>query len=77
MRDFDHVVGQSADCVVAFADDGDHRAAAGLDLFQVRHHLVVDEALRHEEHAGRVFVDQGDRAVLHLGGRDSPRRGCS
>ena len=54
---------------VALADDGDHRAAAGLDLLQVRHHLVVHLPVRHEEHAGRVLVDQGDRAVLHLGGR--------
>ena len=31
--------------------------------------LSYTRALRHDEHAGRVLVDQRDRPVLHLGGR--------
>ena len=46
-----------------------HRAAARLDLLQIAHHLVEDRPARQQEHRRRVRIDQGDRAVLHLGGR--------
>ncbi len=62
---------------VAFADHGDHRAAAGLDLLDVRHHLVVDVPLRHEEHAGRRADRPGRSARASSRRPDSPRRGCS
>ena len=64
-----HSVGQVGHARVAFVDHGDHRAAAGFDFFEVRHHLVVHEAVRNDDHAGRMFVDQGDRPVLHFGRR--------
>ncbi len=49
--------------------DGDHDAAARLDLLDLADHLVVDPVLRRDGDDGHVLVDQGDGPVLHLAGR--------
>ena len=50
--------------------DGDDRPAAGLDLLEIRHDLVVHEALAASRSRWAwCCVDQRDGAVLHLGGR--------
>ena len=41
----------------------------GPDLLDVAQGLGVERAPRGDEDAGGLGVDQGERAVLHLGGR--------
>ena len=65
----DNVVGLGLNVRVILASDGDDRSAAGLDLFQVAHHFVIDGAVRGEKHRRRLRIDQGNGAMLHLGGR--------
>ena len=59
---------------VPTAMTGPCRALTSSTLLSV---LACSEPARGDEDARRLAVDQRDRAVLHLGGRDSPRRGCS
>ena len=68
-RHADDIVGQFDGLRIVFVDDRDHRPAAGLDLFHVRDHFAVHAALRHDEYARRLLVDQRDRPVFHFGGR--------
>ena len=66
--DVKDIVGVVENFLVAFGRDGDDRSFAGLDLLHVVDVFVVDAVFRAEENARRVLVDQGDDAVLELGG---------
>ena len=70
-RDLQHVVRERRHFVVTFFDDGDHRPAAGLDLFDVGDDFVVDAAARHDEDARRVFIDERDRPITSLSAQAS------
>ena len=61
------VVGYLGDFLVPFTSDGNHRAFAGFDLFEVAHHFWIDRAAGNHEHAGGLFVDESNRAVLDEG----------
>ena len=75
-RELEDVVGGGAHFLVAFGDDGDHDAVAGLDLADVADgFLVAGDRLRvapvagGQHHHRQVLVDEGVGAVLHLSGR--------
>ena len=50
---------------------GDHRAASCLGLLDVADHLLEDVIVRRNGNDRHPFVNQGDRAVLHLARRVS------
>ena len=60
-------VGKGSESLVALGADGDHRAIAGADLFDVGEGLGVQRAARSDEDGGSGRVDQRNRAMLHLG----------
>ena len=64
----DAVHGARVQALVAFFDDGDGDAVAGLDLFDIGQHLVVQRRLGGEADHGDARLDQRQRAVLHLAG---------
>ena len=69
MRNVNDFIGALGHFRIAFAGNGNNRAAACLDFFQVAHDLVVDRAARNEKDRGRLAVHQCNRPVFHLGGR--------
>jgi len=66
VRDPDHVVGQAGGQIGI--GDGDDGAAAGLDLLDGREVLGQEFVVRDDHDARHRRVDQGERAVLQLGG---------
>ena len=60
-------------CVVALGRDRDHLRAAGPHLLDVGEHLRVDVALGGDRHDRHAVLDERDRAVLQLGGREPLR----
>ena len=66
LRDRDDVVCDFVERVAVFRRDGDDLAAAGLDFADVADNLVEERILRGDDHDRHVFVDEGNRAVLHF-----------
>ena len=73
--DFQHMLDELMDVLVAFGGDGDDAAAAGGDLLDVGEGLFVLEdgggiggVLRGDDDDGEGLVDEGVGAVLHLAG---------
>ena len=54
---------------IPFRHHGEHPPAARPNLFDVRDDLLINAVLRGDEDDRHEVVDQGDRAVLHLGRR--------
>src|SRR5438874_2819345 len=67
LGNLDLLVGELREPRIPLGHDRDHPAAAGLHLLHVGYDLLVDGVLRREEDDRHEIVDQGDRAVLHLG----------
>ena len=67
----DDRVGELRQVAVALGGDGDNAAGAPLHLFDVGHHLVVGVIVRRHHHHRHAAVDQGNRPVLHLRGRQA------
>ena len=74
--DFEDVLDELVDVLVAFGGDGDDAAAAGGDLLNVGEGLFVLEdrggvggVLGGDDDDGEGFVNQRVRPVLHLAGR--------
>ena len=75
-RDLDDMVGGLAGQVIAFGDDGDDDAVAGLHfldvgdaLFVAGHGSGIGLVARGQDDDRQIFVDQGVGAVLHFAGR--------
>ena len=60
-------------CCVALRRDRDHLRAAGAHLLDVGEHLRVHVAFRGDRHDRHAVLDQRDRAVLQLAGREPLR----
>src|SRR5208282_4335304 len=67
-RDVNDVLAVTTHRGVAFRGDDDYLAATGADFFDVADDFVVLQALGGDEDYRHAFVDQGDGAMLHLGG---------
>jgi len=65
------MVGVRFDIFVAFGCNDDGLAAACADLFDIAHNLVVLGAGGCDEDGGHSVGDEGDWAVLHLGGGEA------
>ena len=68
-RHYNEVVCNFVERVAVFRSDCDDLAAASLDFADVADDLVEQGVLRRDDHDRHVFVDKGDRTVLHFGGR--------
>ena len=64
----DHVVRVMLDVLVAVGRDRDHVRPPRARLLDVRHDLVVDMDPRRHHDDRSPFLEQRDRAVLHLAG---------
>ena len=65
----DDFVGEAGGQFDALRDDRDDPALAGFDFLHRRNDLVQNFATRGKKDTRAVRADQGDGAVLHLGGR--------
>ena len=50
----DHLVGNLRDCIVALRHQRDHPTLTGLDLLDVRQHLLIHRIVRGNHHHGHV-----------------------
>ena len=66
LRDRDDVVSDFVKRVAIFRRDGDDLASASLDFADIADDLVEERILRGDDHDRHVFVDEGNRAVLHF-----------
>lgn len=66
LRDCDDVVSDFVKWVAIFRRDGDDLASASLDFADIADDLVEERILRGDDHDRHVFVDKGNRTVLHF-----------
>src|SRR3989338_5496000 len=62
----DHVVGHLADFFVAPRGDGDNWTPSRLDFLDVGYHFFINAVLRNDEQRRKIFINQSNRAGLHL-----------
>ena len=65
----DTVVGHFADDVISLGDHGDDLAFAGLHLLDIADDLRVIGVVGRDKYDGEGLVYEGDRPMLHFGGR--------
>ena len=65
---FDDLVSNLRDGVVALRDKRDDTTLTGLDFLDVREHLLVHGVMCCYNHDGHIAINQRDRSVLHLSG---------
>ena len=64
---FNDVVSDAGHLCVPFGDHGNDFSTPGFDLLDVGQHLFIVRVLGGHNENGHVFIDQRNRAVLHLG----------
>ena len=69
IRDKNLIVDEIIGKRIAFVGHGNDRRSAGLHFLDIRKQLCVNVGLGCDYDDGTLFVDEGNRAVFHLGGR--------
>ena len=67
-RDPQHMLAEGRHGLVAVGGNGHADGAAGVDLLDVRHGLVVHAVCRDDGHHGEARLKKGDGPVLYLAG---------
>ena len=68
IRDKNLIVDEIIGKRIAFVGHGNDRRSAGLHFLDIRKQLCVNVGLGCDYDDGTLFVDEGNRAVFHLGG---------